>query len=462
MKKLIAQPIYWVNIAGRSLSAFTKNLFVVLLWCLSFAGLGYAAPEHPEPKPELKPEQQFEQRVQQGIERALGSVVTVEVQTQSGPRYGSAFIVDKTRGLLLTNYHVVAPAHRILIHGEAMQGRLPVELVYFETKTDLALLRAKNVERLPAALALGSSDTLHRGQFVIALGSPGGLEQSSTLGIVSALNRKLPDYDRDIAFIQIDAPVYQGSSGGPICNLDGAVVGILTRRAAHGAAAFAIPSSAVKSFMENFELKSKNGTVAFRRVGYLGAEIQPLSAALAEILQYRGPGVLVAGVYPGSAAKVAGLTVGNLIIAVDKTELRASQPDDMTAIESVLAAAGPGTHHLEIRRNAQLMTVPVEFRDHPACNSARIESKQIAATLHANAPCYWFPEGPFHEITSNAAFGKDADDAPKAGDLMIEIVGGGSLSEVLTEDTSSTNHRLPRIARVLRAGRPRLVALNLR
>jgi Do/DeqQ family serine protease len=239
----------------------------------------------------------------------------LERETQS---VGSGVIVDARRGLVLTNHHVVANADEILITLKDRR-RLKGEVLGSDPETDIAVLKVP-----PEGLrdvALGDSDTLQVGDFVIAIGNPFGLGQTVTSGIVSALGRTGLGIEGYEDFIQTDASINPGNSGGALVNLRGELIGINT--AILGPAGgnigigFAIPVNMARGVMEQI--------VAYGEVrrGELGIAVQDLTPELAEGLRLDvSEGAVVAEVTPGSAGARAGLEVGDVIVALDGAPLR--------------------------------------------------------------------------------------------------------------------------------------------
>lgn len=419
----------------------------------------------------LLPSDDLESRIRATIDRGLPSVGTISTETDDGLHFGSAFVIDREKGWLLSNYHVVAHSHRLSFQNAQTVSPIALELAYFEKSTDLALLVARDPRRLPPALELlPQTETTEQGQLVIAMGTPEGLGQTTTLGLVSAVERTLADSTVRGPFLQVDAAVYEGSSGGPLFNLEGQVVGIVTRRAASGHAAFALPAGAAHRFLDNFERRGSDRATA-KLEGHLGAELQALSRPLSRYFDYAGRGVVVAGTYPRSAARAAGLRAGDVLLRLDDSVLDAADEGSLGLAESVIAAAAPGTHRLEILRQGQVLEIDVELAASPPCHPRRLEYKNVARlTHHQPGSCFRFPEGDFVEVTSfspattasDSSMRRPGDEqlAPLVGDLLVEVLGFDSLIEALTPTTETAEPPGPRLAKVLRTGKPRLVLLD--
>jgi serine protease Do/serine protease DegQ len=244
-----------------------------------------------------------------------------ERQTSS---LGSGVVVDAERGYILTNHHVIARADEIAV--TLRDGRtLQAELVGSDPEVDVAVIKVP-AENL-TAIAVGDSERLRVGDFVVAIGNPYGLGQTVTSGIVSALSRSGLGIEDFEDFIQTDASINPGNSGGALVDLRGNLVGINTAIASPGnggnvGIGFAIPSKLAMRIMAQIV---EHGEV---RRGGLGIAVQNLTPELANAFGLRvAQGVVVARVEPGSAAESAGLRAGDVITAVDGRAVRDS--DDL-------------------------------------------------------------------------------------------------------------------------------------
>jgi serine protease Do len=230
---------------------------------------------------------------------------------------GSGVIIDKQRGYIVTNNHVVRNADRIIIR-LGPGDDVPARLVGADPKTDLAVLQVKAGLRVQAEW--GDSDQLENGDWVLAIGSPLGFDHSVTAGIISATERndvQLAEYE---SFIQTDAAINPGNSGGPLIDLSGKVIGINTAiislTGGYEGIGLAIPSALARRVVESL---IKEGKVVR---GYLGVRIQSLDTNLARRLSLpNNRGALVAEVQPGSPAERAGLKLGDVIVKLTDREI---------------------------------------------------------------------------------------------------------------------------------------------
>ena len=239
---------------------------------------------------------------------------------QVNTSYASAVIIDP-EGYLVTNYHVVAQAAEIRVQLADGQVAQP-EIVGVDRETDLALLKV-DVGPVPA-IALGSSRELRIGDVVLAIGNPYGLTKSVTLGIVSATGRGLLNLATFENFIQTDAAINTGNSGGALVNSAGELVGINTAVLAQDPGTegigFAIPVDLVRGVVAQIR---QNGRVVR---GWMGLEPDDLTAAEQTALGLeQGAGILLVDVYPASPAAAAGLQRGDLILSINGERIVSSR-----------------------------------------------------------------------------------------------------------------------------------------
>ena len=280
---------------------------------------------------------------------------------------GSGFILSGD-GYIVTNNHVVENARQVIVRLPDRQ-EFDAEVVGTDSRSDLAVLKI-DATRLPT-LELAANEDVKVGQWVLAIGSPFGLDFSVTAGIVSALGRSLPTESGDnyVPFIQTDVAINPGNSGGPLFNLDGDVIGvnsqIFTRSGGSIGLSFAIPVSVVRNVFTQIR---ENGVV---ERGWLGVSIQDVDRNLAESFGLDRPqGALIAQVGRGSPAEQAGLQLGDIIISFDGESIETSA--DLPHVVGLIA---PGTVvTATIVREGQEETVDVEVGGLGADEMARVDA----------------------------------------------------------------------------------------
>ncbi len=263
----------------------------------------------------------------------------------------SGFIIDPS-GVIVTNNHVVSGASRILV-SLSDRRTLPARVIGTDALTDIAVLKVDAGGKLPF-VRFGDSSSVQVGDWVLACGNPFGLGGTVTAGIVSAEGRNIDEgpYDR---FLQIDAPLNPGSSGGPLFDLDGGVIGMNTAIVAPNGGSvgigFAIPSNALAPIVA--ELRASG---AIRR-GWLGVSIESLPDDSG-----RDAGVLVTGLSSGGPAERSGIRPGDVLLAVNGIAV----PSPLDLIRTV-AGLPPGNRAtVTLNRNGARMALAVTIGERPA------------------------------------------------------------------------------------------------
>ena len=270
---------------------------------------------------------------------------------------GSGFIISKD-GYILTNNHVVADADSIRVTLSDNTTK-EAELIGSDPQSDVALIKIDNGDDLPV-LPMGDSDALEVGEWVIAIGNPFGLNQTVTVGVVSAKGRSRVGINEYENFIQTDAAINPGNSGGPMLNINGEVVGInsalFSRTGGYMGIGFAIPINMVKTI--NDQLK-KHGEVVR---GWLGVAIQDVNEELAQSFNLeKARGILVSGVQKDSPADEAGLKQGDII-----TELNGIEMQDVNDLRNRVALIIPDTEaQLTIIRDGKEKAINVTIGEQP-------------------------------------------------------------------------------------------------
>ena len=279
---------------------------------------------------------------------------------------GSGVIVD-AKGYIVTNRHVVEKADRIRVKLQDENPASPVhdaKLIGMDQETDLAVIKIEMDHPLPVA-KLGNSDGMQVGDWVLAIGSPFGLQETVTAGIVSAKGRNIVPNRQFQSFIQTDAAINPGNSGGPLVNMAGEVIGIntaiLTETSSYAGVGFAMPSNTVAQVYN--QLIGPDHRVAR---GSVGIEFSPYpNPAIAHIY---GSGVTVQNVTSGSPAEEAGLKVGDTIIAVDGKDVKTG--DELVAD---IASRRPGSKaKLSFVRNGKKEETTVTIADRSKLFAGRL------------------------------------------------------------------------------------------
>ncbi len=294
---------------------------------------------------------------------------------------GSGVIIDSA-GLIVTNAHVVVGAQRVQVTlppgpadrqagpGRARARTVRAEVVGLDLETDVALIRVAEKD-LPA-LELADSDQVEQGQLVFAFGSPLGLDNTVTMGIVSSPARQLRPDDAMI-YIQTDAPINPGNSGGPLVDTEGRVIGIntmiLSQSGGNEGIGFAVPSNVVANVVEQLR---RTGRVVR---GDIGAAVQTITPALAEGWRLPQPwGVVVADVEPEGEGERAGLRVGDVIHSLNGRVLEDARQFNV----SLYRPAVGETMELEVLRGERRLKLAVKVaeRQEEASTYAELASRE--------------------------------------------------------------------------------------
>ena len=282
---------------------------------------------------------------------------------------GSGFVVDPS-GFVVTNNHVIAEADQIQVVFSD-ERTYEATLVGRDTKTDIALLKIETDEPLHA-VTFADSDTVRVGDWIIAIGNPFGLGSTVTAGIVSARSRDIRAGPYD-DFLQVDAPINRGNSGGPSFNLDGEVIGINTAifspSGGNVGIGFAIPSNLALPVIESLK---EDGRV---KRGWLGVRIQTVTEEIAESLGLdEAAGALVASVTPGGPAEAASIEPGDVILEFDHKKI-----DRMRGLPRIVAETPIGKEvEVDIWRRGEERSVNVKLGELP-------EEDELAALTESGA-----------------------------------------------------------------------------
>ncbi len=367
---------------------------------------------------------------------------------------GSGFVVDAENGIIVTNNHVIADADEIEVNF-ADGTKLKAELVGKDTKTDIAVLKVDPAKKQLKAVKFGDSDRIRIGDWVMAIGNPFGLGGTVTLGIVSARNRDINAGPYD-DFIQTDAAINRGNSGGPLFNMDGEVIGINTAIISPSGGSigigFSIPAKLAVSVVD--QLREFGET----RRGWLGVRIQPVTPDIAESLgMTEARGALVAGVIKGGPVDDGSILPGDVIIRFDGKDIA-----DMRDLPRVVAESpvGKAVDVVIIRKGVE-QTVKVTLgRLEDGEKLAEGEGKPDEGAPVSTATALGMTVATLDE-EARAKFGISAD---VSGVVITEvaegsaaaergIVAGEVITEIAQESVSSPQQVLDRINALKEQGR---------
>jgi serine protease Do len=278
---------------------------------------------------------------------------------------GSGFIIDKS-GLIVTNNHVVDNGKKITVTLPDKR-HFDATLVGTDPATDIALLRIKSDKPLPT-VTFGDDRNLRVGDWVVAVGNPFGLSNSVTAGIVSSLGRDVGGGTSNYNdFIQIDAPINRGNSGGPTFDLKGQVVGmnsmIFSPSGGSVGIGFAIPATTIHDVVGELQA---HGHVSR---GWLGVEIQSVTPEIASSLGLKSEkGAIVATVVPGGPAAKAGFQQGDIVTAIDGKEVE----DNRDVTRKVATVAAGATANFTVNRQGAVQNIKVQIGARPADKVASV------------------------------------------------------------------------------------------
>jgi len=378
----------------------------------------------------------------------------------AGSALGSGFVV-RADGLIVTNRHVIAGAHVVRVRLADGQ-EVPAKIIGADSVTDIALLSVA-AGTLPA-LRLGSSESVSVGDAVIAIGNPFGLGQTVTAGIVSARARTLED-DPYIDFLQTDAAINHGNSGGPLLSTDGTVVGvtsvIFTPSGGSVGLGFAIPAETVAAVVAELEA---HGAV---ERGYLGVSAQDATATIAKALGLQAPaGALISAVDPDGPAAGA-LVIGDLLLDIGKVPVTFKNLSKITARlkpDSLVA--------MTVRRDGAVQTVALKIGrlplppDDPALTGERdtwVSALMLgvaATTVQIRKEIKADDEGGGLIVTQLRPAGPGALAGLRVGDLITHLGAKPVLDTTDLLDVPTPTPQAPVLLRVVREGAPSYVAIT--
>jgi serine protease Do len=276
---------------------------------------------------------------------------------------GSGFLVT-AEGHILTNFHVVKAA--VAIRVRLNDGReFPAKVIGIDPETDIAVIKI-DAKELPF-LKMGNSEAMEVGQWVIAIGNPLGLQTSLTVGVLSAKGRNNLSLAEFEDFLQTDAAINRGNSGGPLLNMDSEVIGINTAIASNTGGYIGI-GFAIPSYMAQHVMQQLISTGKVTR-GYMGIAMQPMTNDLAQALGLEGTeGALVSDVVDGSPAQKGGLQRGDVILSSGKTKI-----GNVVALRNHISLAQPGSEmSFTVYRNGQKVELIVMVVEKPQVETTSV------------------------------------------------------------------------------------------
>lgn len=303
------------------------------------------------------------------------SVVHIEVVQKVDDRkfqvMGSGVVTDEA-GYIVTNDHVVDNQQQIMVTLPSKR-EYPADLIGVDKQTDLAVIKVKTPEKLSVA-RLGNSDDVKVGEWVIAVGNPYGFDRTVSFGIVSGKGRVMPNFGRDVSFlndfIQTDAAIDPGSSGGPLVNLKGEIIGINSMGIGRGQG-FTIPINMAK------EVEKKIIASGGIERGWIGVVIQPFNRDFARYFgQPDLSGILVSDVLKDSPAEKAGLRPGDVVTEVGSEPVSAEKEDDMNGFTLKIAEAPVGEPlKLKVQRGKEDKILTLNVGKQPKVKPEEFETK---------------------------------------------------------------------------------------
>jgi serine protease Do len=313
----------------------------------------------------------LERRIIEVAEQVKPSVVHIESIAKFGDRRGpvtGSGVIASADGRILTNHHVVERAEKVTVSVPGRRRKYPARILGTDPQTDMAVLRIEPDEPLPEA-RFGNRADLRVGQWVLAVGNPYGLDGTVSFGIVSAIGRNLEIPGTLNDFIQTDAMIDRGSSGGPLVDLDGRVVGINSRGQGRGIG-FTIPIATALDVAMRLEM-------GLLQRGYLGITMQPLDRELADYFGIPdATGAVVNSVAEGSPAEQAGLVPGDVVTHFDGVAIEGEEEEELGGFQRLVAGTEPGQGvAVEILRGGKAKSLAMTIGTQPRVEPAEVETE---------------------------------------------------------------------------------------
>jgi len=409
--------------------------------------------------PQLPPGSPFEELFKEFFDKKGG-----EEQKRRGTSLGSGFVVDG-EGYIVTNNHVIQGAEDITVIFKD-DTQLKAKLVGSDSRVDVALLKVEPPNKKPLpAIKWGDSDKERVGDWVVAVGNPYGLGGTVTAGIISAEGRDIGSGPYD-DYIQIDAPINKGNSGGPTFDTKGNVIGVNTAIYSPSGGSvgigFDIPAATVKMVVA--QLKDKGSVTR----AYIGVQVQPVTSGIAESLGMKNAsGALVDEAQPDTPAAKAGVQAGDVITAVNGNPIK----DSRTLAREISVMAPGSTAKLDILRKGEQKSIEVTLAKMP--NQPEKQAK-AGDMDNGSAPHLDISVAPASDvagagskgvvITAVDPEGPAAEHGLKSGDVILDVGGksvssAGELRGALSDAKSGGKHDV--LIRVKSADNTHFVAMPI-
>lgn len=413
-----------------------------------------------------QPEQQQMQGPMQQLPFPFNQMIPHQPEMEAVEARGSGFIV-KSNGTIVTNFHVIKDAKSITVTLD--DGKtVPAKVVGDDPRTDIAVLKIDVGHPLPY-IQLGNSANVKPGQWVVAMGNPFGLGGTVTAGIVSAVSRNIGEgpYDQ---FIQTDAPINEGNSGGPLFTQSGKVIGmntaILSPSGGSVGIGFAIPSDMIHNIVDQIE------TSGHVTRGYIGVEAQELTKATANALHVpNASGALLAAIEPDGPAQKAGLQPGDVI-----QEVNGKKVADPRELAVDIAAIKPGDEaHLTVFHDGKDEQVSMHVAQMPSetamngLHSGAEGHQQLGLALAPLSPDMRgqldVPDNTQGAVIQGVKPGSPAEEAGlQPGDVIVgvgthPVTSPAEAANEIHREMNSKNHAVA--LRVIRNGQPLFVGIQM-
>ena len=355
---------------------------------------------------------------------------------------GSGFIIDKS-GIIVTNNHVIEGADEITVI-MSDQKEFTAELLGRDPKADIAVLKIDPKSSILTAVSWGDSEAMRVGDWSIAIGNPLGLGGTVTAGIISAISRDIGSGPY-VKFLQTDASINRGNSGGPLLNIDGEVIGInsaiISQTGGSIGLGFAIPSNSAKRIVQ--QLKDFGRT----KRGWLGVQIQPVSKDFAESLGLENEkGAFVSNVNPKGPSKEAGLEAGDIILRFNEIEII-----KMTDLPRVVAESDVGSiAKVEILRKNKKIIIEVKLGELPEQNYTKNTLQKKEKTIEES-----FVKSLGITVTKTIDFKGVL--VSKVASEIVNLEKGDIILEVNREIVNSTKFLLSLVDKYKKTGRSSLL-----